>query len=259
MAYLDPAYYLGVFLVFVRVGGLFVSAPFFGQTTVPVRLRIFMAVLLAYLLVGLTPDPLPPSVFTPFGLMVAVGVEALTGVVIGLSAQFIFWGFQYAGDVLGFQMGLSLAQVFNPVDGQQTNPMGRFLVMTFLLVFILLDGPHHLIRALVASYQAVPLGGARLMAAGPLMLGWAGALFTTALRLAAPFMVTFFLVEAALGIFARVVPQADLFSLSLPLKLLVGLFLAYLVLQPLFPLMPGLIERIYEDLLTLVEALMPVP
>ncbi|QXD16066.1 flagellar biosynthetic protein FliR [Rhodocaloribacter litoris] len=255
MSYLDPAYYLGVFLVFVRIGGLLMAAPFFGQPSVPVRLRVLIAVMMAYLLVGFTPAPLPESVFHPFGLMVAVGIEALTGVVLGLASQFIFWALQYAGDVLGFQMGLSLAEVFNPADGQSTNPMGRLFLMTFLLVFILLDGPHYLLYALIASFDVVPLGGAGLAAAGPLMLDWAGRLFATALRLAAPFMMTFFLVEAALGIFARVVPQADLFSLSLPLKLLLGLGLGYLFLQNLFPIIPGFIDQMYDDLLTLVEAL----
>ncbi|WP_456427669.1 flagellar biosynthetic protein FliR [Rhodocaloribacter sp.] len=255
MAYLDPEYYLSVFLVFVRIGGLMLTAPFFGQTTIPVRLRIFIAVLLAYLIVGLRPGPLPEAAFTTFGLVLLVGIEALTGAVIGLSSQFIFWGVQYAGDILGFQMGLSLAQVFNPIDGQQTNPMGRFLLMTFLLVFILLDGPHLLLIALISSFDVVPLGGANLAAVGPLMLDWTGGLFLTALRLAAPFMVTFFLVEATMGIFARVVPQADLFALSMPLKLLIGLGLGYVFLQNFFPVIPSFVDQMYDALQTLIAVL----
>jgi flagellar biosynthetic protein FliR len=162
---------------------------------------------------------------------------------------------QYAGDVLGFQMGLSMAQVFNPIDGQQTNPMGRFLVMTFMLVFILLDGPHLLLVTLIASFDVVPLGGANLAGVGPEMLKWAGGLFVTGLRLAAPFMVTFFLLEAALGIFARVVPQADLFALSMPLKLLIGLFAGYIFLKNFFPVIPLFIDQMNDTLQTLLSIL----
>jgi len=257
LAYLDPEYYLSVFLVFARIGGLMMAAPFFGQTGVPVRIRIFLAILLAYLLVGLTPRQLPPGVFTTFGLMLAVGIEIVTGLIIGFACQFIFWALQYAGDVFGFQMGLAMAQVFNPLNGQQTNPIARFFVMTVLLVFILLDGPHAILYALITSYDVVPLAGARLAAGGPLLVNWVGALFVTAIRLASPFMITFFLVEAALGIFARAVPQADLFSMSLPLKLLIGLSLSYLVLPHYLPLVPGFIDEMNSNLRDLLNVLAP--
>ncbi len=255
MSYLDPAYYLGLFLVFIRISALMATAPFFGHLSVPVRLRIFMAVLLAYLVVGFVTRPLPPMALHTVGFMVGVGIEALTGVVLGFASQFLFWAVQYAAELIGFQMGLSMAQVFNPVDGQQTNPMGRFFLMATLLVFVLLDGPQDLLRALIASFDLVPLAGADLSAPGPLLYQWTGGLFSTALRFASPFMVTFFLVEAALGIFARVVPQAELFTLSLPIKLLTGIGLSYFFIRNFFPIIPRLLDLMADDLMRVIEAL----
>jgi flagellar biosynthetic protein FliR len=165
---------------------------------------------------------------------------------------------EFAGEIIGFQMGLSIAQVYNPISGATSNPLGRFLTVAFLLVFLVLDGHHYILRALVVSFEVVPLAGANLAATGPLLLGWTGQLFITALRLAAPFMITIFMLDAALGVFARLIPQADLFSLGLPLKLFAGLSLTYFYLQHFFPVIPDMILTMYGDMLTLIEMLVPV-
>jgi flagellar biosynthetic protein FliR len=252
---LEPAYLLRVFLIFARIGGLLTTAPFFSHPSILIRLKIFLAVLLAYALVGIIPGELPPYATTTAGILFAVGVEVLTGVTIGFAGQFIFWAVQFFADTIGFQMGLSLAQVYNPADGTNTNPLGRFISLSMLLVFLLLDGHHHVLRALVLSFEHIPLAAANLSNAGPLMLDWMGRLFLTGLRLAAPFLVTFFLVESALGVFARVVPQADLFTLGLPLKLLIGLSVSLLFMQNFFPVIPILISQLLDDLVNLIEAL----
>ncbi|HEX7070206.1 MAG TPA: flagellar biosynthetic protein FliR, partial [Rhodothermales bacterium] len=160
MDLLNPEYLIRVFLVFVRISGFFLAAPFFGHASVPVRVRILLAVILAYALSGLVTSPLPARVEHSFGLMASVGIEALTGAALGFAAQFIFWAVQYAGELLGFQMGLSLAEVFDPSQGTNANPLGRLLGWIFLLAFLLFDGHHYVLTALVGSFQALPLAGA---------------------------------------------------------------------------------------------------
>lgn len=255
MPFLEPENLIRVFLVFVRIGGLMVAAPFFGHRSVPVQVRVLFAAMLAWALVGLVEGSLPPHATETIPLVLAVVIEALTGVALGFAAQFIFFALSFAGEVIGFQMGLSLAQIYNPVEGLYANPLGRLLSFSFLMIFLLIDGHHHVLRALVGSFEVVPLSGARLEATGGLLLEWMGALFVTAIRLASPFMVTILLVDTALGVFARVVPQADLFSLGLPLKLLVGLGMTYFFLENLFPVIPDLVALMLNDLLTLIEAL----
>ena len=257
MPFLTPETLIRLFLVFARVGGLLAAAPLFGHGSVPVRVRVFLAVLLAYALHGIVPGEVPENATHPAVLLGAVALEALAGAALGYAAQFVFWAVQFAGEAIGFQMGLSMAQVYNPVEGHSANPIGRILSLTFLLFFLLIDGHHHLLRALVASFDVVPLAGARVAAAGPLLLQWVGRLFVTALRLAAPFLVTIFLVDLALGVFARMVPQADLFSLGLPLKLAVGLGIAGVFLSQFVPVVPELVGQMVSDLLALIEAMVP--
>lgn len=256
MPLVTPEYLTSTFLVFVRIGGLFVAAPFFGHRSIPVRVRVLFAVLLAHLLVGFVPqDSLGPEALTLVGMASGVVVEAFTGLLLGFAAHLIFWAVSYAGEVLGFQMGLTMAQVFNPIDGTQSNPIGNILSFTFLLIFILLDGHHEVLRAMVVSFEVVPLSGGTLAAASPLLLNWVGEFFVTALRLAAPFMVTIFLVDVALGVFARMVPQADLFSLGLPAKLLAGLLLLALYMAYFFPVATNLVGELLTHLRSVIEVI----
>ena len=253
MPVLDHDFIIRVFLVFVRIGGLMVAAPFFGHRSMPTKARILFSIVFAWGLVGLVPGELPPNVTEVVPLLLAVLIEVLTGAALGFAAQFIFFAVTFAGEVIGFQMGLSMAQVFNPSEGLYSNPLGRLLGFSFLMVFLIIDGHHHVLRALVESFDVVPLAGAQLTLVGPLLLDWTGALFVTALRLASPFMVTIFLVDTALGVFARVVPQADLFSMGLPLKLLTGLGMMFFFLQNFFPVIPDLINDMLDNLLEVLR------
>ncbi|NBB87109.1 MAG: flagellar biosynthetic protein FliR [Bacteroidetes bacterium] len=255
MELLEPAYLFTVLLAFVRIGGIFIAAPIFGHNVMPVQVRVLLAVLLAYGFAGLIPGALPATFLHPVGFVMAVAIEAVTGLLLGFTAQLIFWIVEFAGEIIGFQMGLSLAHVYNPVDGSFSNPLGRFLTITLTLLFLAMDGHHHIVNAMALSFEVVPLGGANLAAAGLPMLDWIGYFFRTALQLAAPFMILVFLIDVCLGVFARVVPQANLFFLGLPLKLLVGLSMAYVFVLYFFPFVSMLIDQMLDDLLLLIEVL----
>lgn len=252
MSLLDTDYILRVLLVFVRVSGLLLAAPFFRQRTIPVQVRVLAGVVLAYSLAGFATGPLPEYVAHDVGFVLMLLVEAGTGLVIGFTARIIFWAVSFAGTIMGYQMALSLAQTFNPISGTSSNPLGQILSYTFLLVFLLADGHHFLLRVLAHSFEVVPLGGAHLAGAGPPLLEWIGDFFRLAVRLAAPFLVILFLTDISLGIFARLVPQANLFTLSLPAKLLVGIGIFFVFIQgvvPFFPTLFGQIEQMVHEVL----------
>ncbi len=251
----DPTTFLRTLLVFARVSGVMVAAPVFGQKSVPVPLKVLFGVLLALLLVGFAQGPLPPHVGHPVGFVLAASVEVLTGLLMGYAMRFVFWAVDFAGEMIGFQMSLSLAQVYDPMSGGSANPMGQLVSLLFLLLFLLLDGPQRIVTGLASSFVAVPLGGANLAAGGPLLVTWTGGFFATAVRLAMPFLVALFLVDVALGVFARVVPQADLFSISLPLKLLAGLAISVAFVAAFVPMAPALVDGVSRGLTDLLRVL----
>ena len=245
---LDPASLLRLALVFARVSGVMVAAPVFGQKSVPVQVRVLLAALLSLILVGFADGDLPPHAGHPVGFVLAVAAEALTGLLIGYAVRFVFWTVEFAGEMIGFQTSLSMAQAFDPMTGAASNPLGKIITWAFLLLFILLDGPQSVVVALARSFLAVPLGGADLAASGPVLLSWTGGFFETAIRLAMPFLVALFLVDVGLGVFARVVPQADLFSISLPLKLLAGIAISIAFVASFWPLVPSLVDGAFDGL-----------
>jgi flagellar biosynthetic protein FliR len=254
---LDPDGLFRLGLVFARVGGVLVAAPVFSQRGVPVLLRVLLGVLLALVLAGFAEGPLPAHIDQPVGFVLAAAVEALTGLLMGYAVRFVFWAVEFAGEAIGFQMSLSMAQVFDPMSGSSANPLGRLVSLAFVLLFLLLDGPQMVVAGLARSFATVPLGGADLAAGGPLLLSWTGGFFATAVRLAMPFLVALFLVDVGLGVFARVVPQADLFSISLPLKLLAGMAISIAFVGSFFPLAPALVDEALAGLETLVATLAP--
>ena len=254
---LDPTSLLRLALVFARVSGVMVAAPVFSQKGVPVPVKVLLSVLLSLILVGFAPDALPEHSGHVVGFLIAVSAEVLTGLLIGYAVRFVFWSVDMAGEMIGFQMSLSMAQVYDPMSGAAANPLGRLLTFVFLLLFCLLDGPQQIVIGLARSFVAVPLGGADLGAGGPLLLSWTGGFFSTAVRLAMPFLVALFLADVGLGVFARVVPQADLFSISLPLKLLAGTLVSVAFMAAFFPLAPGLVDQAITSLDALFAALAP--
>lgn len=257
MPVLDTGSVVRVLLVFVRVSGLLLAAPFFGQNSIPVRVRVLTGVILAYSLAGFATGPLPEYIGHNVGFVLALIVEAGTGLLIGFTARLIFWAVNFAGTIMGYQMALSLSQTYNPMTGASSNPLGQILSYVFLLAFLLLDGHHALLRALARSFEVIPLGGGVLAPGGPLLLEWMGEFFRIAMRLAAPFLVLLFFADVALGIFARLVPQANLFTLSLPAKLLVGISIFFAFLQGFFPSVPPLIDRIDQLVMELIRAITP--
>lgn len=257
MDLLDPDYVIRVMLIFARASGLMLAAPVFSQRNVPVQVRVLFAILLAFSIAGIVPAQLPAYSDQALGLVLAVILEGLIGVLIGFTARFIFWALQFAGELIGFQMALRMAKVFDPMTGVSSNPIGRFLTMIMTLIFLLLDGHHLILEAFAGSFRAIPLAGANFARIGPPLLQFTGEMFQISVRLAAPFMVTIYLVDVALGIFVRAAPQADIFSVALPLKLMVGLIVAYLFVRGLVPTIPTLVDTMVEQLTQIVGVLSP--
>ncbi len=232
-------------LVFFRMTGIFLFAPMFGSSVLPMRLKVLLALVLAACVYPIVPPQLP--VILNLGtLAFVIGSEILIGLIIGYGASLPLLAMQIAGQTMGHQLGLGLAQVFNPEFNEQTEVLGQFLFISALAVFLLLDGHHAMLTALVASYQSVPLGG-YVPDGGLLMLitGMLSAVFELGLRVAAPLLCIIFLETVAMGFIARTVPQLNILSLGFPLRILAGFF----VLTALVASMFGAFEDTMSDLL----------
>jgi len=140
-------------------------------------------------------------------------------------AQLIFGAVQMAGQLAGIQMGIGLANLIDPQSQEHITSLAQWQNLLALLVFLSVDGHHILIRAVADSFRVLPLGGGLPGAPGfGLVLDLAGGLFVVALKVAAPVLVLLLLVNAAMGVLAKLIPQLNVFIVGFPLNVAAGLF-----------------------------------
>lgn len=211
-------------LLFARITSLIVAAPAFGHQSVPVQVKVGVGAFIALVMfpAAQATSPLPDLQFAVFVLTVVK--EIMVGLVLGCALGVLFSGIRYAGELISFSMGLSLANIFDPESSQQTPVLGEFIYLVTLLIFFALNGHHFVLEALQLTYAAVPVGGFTMgPALADRLVALAGTVFVVAVKVAAPVMVAIFLTNVSLSILARVMPQMNVFIVSFPLNIAVGL------------------------------------
>jgi len=153
-------------------------------------------------------------------------------------------------------MGLNMSQVFNPVDESETNILGEIIYLAAVLIFFLINGHHYLIRALEYSFSVVPIGKFSVtQSVFDLLVKYAANVFVIAVKVAAPILISFFLVHIAEGIISRVIPQMQIFFVTQPLKLGLGFVLLAMVAPLLIYVIKGLLKSFEDNLFVLVKAM----
>ncbi len=240
MAWLSP-----VLWPFLRVLGVFTTAPIFSSRAFPVRARIGLALLVALSAQAtLGAQPLVPlDGADALGTLVQqVGI----GMTIGFAVRLVFAAVELAGEVIGLQMGLNFAAFFDPMSSGQASAVSRFMGNVAALVFLAVNGHLMVLMAVVKSFDTFPVGGSVLDAFARLRMHELGAdLFASALWIALPMIGLLLFVNLALGIVSRVAPQMNIYAIGFPITLTAGLgglclFLTLLE-QPLVTLMSSVL------------------
>jgi flagellar biosynthetic protein FliR len=221
---IDTTQILTAAAIFFRISCIVALLPLFGDSSVPVRVRILLSVALT---VGVYPI-LPPSVTA--GLAPAINdVGTLSiGLVLGYTAKLAFDGVIMAANMVGLQMGFNTASVFMPDADDTTNGFTALHRMLVVLIFLALNLHHVYIKSVFDSFKLIPLGQAHV----PGTLN--SHLLVVSAGIFAPLLVGLLFSTAALGLINRAVPQANVFVMSFPANFFVGLFL-YMALIPLLP------------------------
>lgn len=214
-----------VMIVGCRVSGLMLFAPFFGSVSLPPRIKAAFALCLTWLLAPLAvlsgPQSLNPLSWTAF----SIG-EFAVGTLLGLSVQLVFEASQLAGELLGMQMGFSLVHVLDPQSQADTPVLSLFYQSIVLLIFLSLNVPALLVRALAHSYVYLPAGAVILRgAAVETLFAAAGTIFFAGVQIAAPVLAATMLADIALGFLGRVSPQLPVLFVGLSLKSALGMLI----------------------------------
>jgi flagellar biosynthetic protein FliR len=242
-------------LLLLRVASVIVLAPVLGHSVVPVQIKAGLGVFFAFVLY---PVMMQRGVHVDLQLgplVIAAMQEVMIGLAIGFVTGLIFAGVQAAGEVIGFDLGLSMATAFDP-DSGPNSVIASFLYLTLVLVFLLLNGPQFIVQAIVLSYDVVPIGGFHLTGvAADQVIHMVGMIFAVGMKCAAPVVVASFLMNLGLAVLARVAPQVNVFMVSFPLKIGVGLIVLMTAAPMLVYAFKHLLTSFEEDVLLFVKAL----
>jgi flagellar biosynthesis protein FliR len=203
-------------LVFVRVIGFFVQAPIWGAFTiypfVPIPKQLFEYG------TAFASGEMTPLIFLICG-------QFVIGLVLGYVAYIIMAAVQYGAELLDVQMGLSVAAQMDPAQGS-VNMLRRMMFYVAMIVYLLLNGHMKALEAFKYSFEVIPLTGVRLT---PHLINdlttKTGLVFSLGLQIASPVVAALFVTQVALGLLARVAPQMNVFMLSFPLNIMIGLTL----------------------------------
>ena len=234
-------------LVFLRTSALLIMIPIIGEKTVPLRVKGGLAILISLLIspaIGADMNTLRVE-DDIFALAIAMISEIMIGIVIGLTTKIIFAGIQFAGEMIGIQIGFSIVNVIDPVSSTQVSVIAEFQYLIALLVYLAIDAHHTLIFAIVDSYRIISPFSYHF--SGSLMqhiLILSRELFVMAIKISAPIMAVMLFTNVALGVVARTVPQINVFIVGFPVQITVGLIVFGLT-APVFVL---LVQRALSSL-----------
>lgn len=209
---------------FVRTLALFAGMPVFSQRNVPARVKVGLA-----LFISLAAQPsLPAMPMAPLDslpmLLLLLAQQMLIGLSMGFAVRLVFASLEFAGELIGLQMGLNYAGFFDPATGSQGTASARFFGSMVAFLFIAINGHLLLINALIQSFQVFPVGDEPfhfLRVAKPQV--WGAEIFRIGLWIALPLITMLMFVNLVLGVISRVAPQIGVFSVGFPLTVSIGL------------------------------------
>jgi flagellar biosynthetic protein FliR len=208
---------------FLRVLALFSALPVIAQRGVPIRLRIGLAFLIAFCAQASIPPMTPVALDSAAGMQLVLQ-QVLIGVSLGFAVKIVFSAVEYAGELIGLQMGLNFAAFFNPATSGEETAVSRFFGISVSWLFIVSGGHLLVIAAVVQSFSAFPVTSepfAFLRAVEPQR--WGAEIFSLGLWLALPLIAMLLFTNLVLGVIARVAQQMNIFAIGFPITLGVGL------------------------------------
>ncbi|PKN06877.1 MAG: flagellar biosynthetic protein FliR [Deltaproteobacteria bacterium HGW-Deltaproteobacteria-7] len=235
LPFLSAEHFNAFVLVLLRVSAIIVTIPVISEATVPAKVKAALSIIVSLIIFPLVASQIPSINQLHFiELIFRMIGEVLIGVTIGFVARLVFAGIRMAGDIIGFQMGFSVANVIDPMTSQMSSVITELQYLIAMLVFLTVNAHHLFFQAIIQSYALL----------APLSFHFSGQLmqfifdtsrdiFVIALKISAPIMAVMIFTNVGLGVMARTVPQMNIFIVGFPLQISLGLiFLG--ITAPLF-------------------------
>nr|WP_281381076.1 flagellar biosynthetic protein FliR [Desulfurispira natronophila] len=247
-------------LSFIRNLSIIVSMPILSGEQIKMQIKIGLAILITVLLfpvLNVQSVPIPPNVFE---LVIVIFKEIFIGLAIGFAGQIIMATIQFAGHLMGFQMGLTMANVLDPVSNVQVPIIGQLLSVFVVLLFLLGNGHHMVLMGLYDSYSLIPLGKMsleNLEGLAEFTIYIAHAIFIVGFKISGPIFVVTLIAKAINGILGKMVPQINLLTVGLPVQIFVGILTLALVAPALMNLLEGIFNTFHQNVYIILRIFSP--
>ena len=237
--------------IITRISGLFASAPLFSTYPIPMQAKIWLAALIAFILFPIvqynTAFTAPTTVPA---LIVILFKEYLIGYTLGFCANILFIGIELGVNMFAIQMGLSASQALNPVSGATSPVITRAYTYLASMIFIALGAHQWLFSALYNSFKSMPIG--YLFTFSPAIaeqiITFTSQIFSISLSISLPIFGVLFITDVLLGFTSKMMPQMNIFMVSMPLKIYLGLLLSLIFMRPMAEYIGVLIERFLSQI-----------
>jgi flagellar biosynthetic protein FliR len=226
-----------------RILGLIAASPLFGNTSVPVSVKVMLGVLLASIVAPAIPALPAADPMSLAGLLILVQ-ELLIGLAMGFAMRVVFAAVEMAGEISSLTMGLGFATFFDPATQGRSSAISQFLALVATTAFVAVNAHLVLLSALVESFSTMPVSATPLYGGGFKQLAdWGGRIFSTGVQLSLPIVAALLITNVALGILTRAAPQLNLFGIGFPITLGVGL----LVIAMSLPYLATPLQNLFLD------------
>ncbi len=238
-------------LVFIRISMIMMFIPLFGSPAVPWIAKMGFCTLLSIIITNSINMELSDTRSST--LILSIASSFIIALSIGLIIRFIFDGIQMAGQYISYEMGFTVMNVIDPISSTQIPIISQFKQLMALLIFFAINGHHYLIKAAVASFEYAPIGTPIFhRSVFENIIRLSGRIFLIAIKLSAPILVAMFITNLAMAIIARAMPQINIFVISFPLYIGLGLIIMG-IFMPFFMKfiknsMYSMISEIYKNL-----------
>jgi flagellar biosynthesis protein FliR len=218
-------------LVLARMSAFIVTWPVLGSMNVPANLKALLALMLSVVVYPIVKDGMTVPLISLQQLIFYVMKEVLIGLSLAFIAHMFFYGLQVGSEIISISLGLSSAQMFNPTIGAQSTPIDTFCYVVGALVFLLINGHHMFLTGLVQSYDIIPAlrWGIDMETYSQVAL-FGQTVVEFGLKISAPILVSILLINIALAIVSRAVPQINVLVTSMPVNALAGLIIMFLMM-----------------------------
>ncbi len=247
--------------ILARIAAFVAALPVIGGGGTPPYVKALLIVAMTFVLFPiisekyfLPPFPTPPRVINLGMIVQGVLAEVTIGLIIGFGARIIFAAVELGAEVAGMQIGFGLSNAFDPISNSQVSLMRQVYVAFAALVFLAIHGDHAVIKAMMYSFQFIPTNGFTIK--GPVIeqiIRMGSELFIVGMKIAAPITVALLLTQIGMGVISRVVPQIQVFMISFPLTIGIGLIVFGLSMSLYVALlkeqMGGVLEQRLMDIL----------